>query len=85
MAIIKDDSRSTSLNLSVLDDKGARRYAVIVGCHIRPGAGMAINVDVQDKTAINEENREELSQAVSAFIRQELIKAAEAGIPVSAL
>lgn len=83
MSIIINASNSNSLNLSVLDGSGARRNAVSVGCHIRPDSGMSISVDIQDKAAITDDNRAEIAEAVSAFIRQEMARAAENGIPVS--
>lgn len=83
MSIIINASNSNSLNLSVLDGSGVRRNAVSVGCHIRPDAGMSISVDIQDKTAITDDNRAEIAEAVTAFIHQELARAADNGIPVS--
>lgn len=82
MAIIRDDSQQTTASMSVTMENGERRQAVVVSCHIRPGRGMSITVDVQDTAAITEDNRAELSAAIAEYIGDELHKAAELGVPV---
>lgn len=82
MNIIRDDSQQTTANLSITTPGGERRQAVSASCHIRPGKGMAISVDVLDESAVTDETRAELAGAVAAYIGDELRKAASLGVPV---
>lgn len=82
MAIIRDDSQQTTASLSVTTDSGERRQAVIVNCHIRPGKGLSVNVDVLETDAVTDANRAELAAAVASYLGDELRKAAALGVPV---
>ncbi len=82
MAIIRDDSQQTTASMAVTTESGERRQAASASCHIRPGKGMSINVDVLEATAITEENRAELAAAIAEYIGDELRKAAALGVPV---
>ncbi len=84
MAIIRSDSQQTTANISVTREDGERVQAVSASCHIRPGKGMSINVDVLDTATITEANRDEVGAAVAQYIAEEITKAATLGVPVAA-
>ena len=83
MTIIRDDSQQTTASLSVTTENGERRQVASANCHIRPGKGVSINVDVLDGTLITNENRAELCAAITQYISEELAKATALGVPVA--
>lgn len=82
MAIIRSDSQQTMASFSLTRGDGERTQAVSASCHIRPGKGMSINVDVLDGATITDEVREELCAAVADYIAEETAKADALGVPV---
>ena len=83
MAIIRDDSQQTTASISIINENGERKQVVSASCHIRPGKGASINVDVLDEAAITDANRLEVCGAVAQYIREGLARAAEQGVPVA--
>ena len=56
MAVIRDNSQQTTANVMIVQGDGERKTVATASCHIRPGKGMSINVDILDDAATASEN-----------------------------
>lgn len=80
MAIERSDTQQTTCNISVRrgDD---RIQAATASCAIRPGRSMSFSVDLY-LDQMDEATAEEIRTAFTAYLAQEIEKAAACGIPV---
>ena len=84
MAVIRDDSQQTTANITVVGDDGTRTTVVCAFCHIRPGKGMTITLDVMDDaTDVSAENMAAVRASIATYIGDEIQKAAALGVPVA--
>ena len=84
MAVIRDDSQQTTANITVVGDDGTRTTVVCASCHIRPGKGMTITLDVMDDaTNVSAENMAAVRASIAAYMGEEIQKAAALGVPVA--
>lgn len=82
MAVIRDNSQQTTANVAIVQN-GERKTVATASCHIRPGRGMSINVDILDDAACAGEAAAEVAETIAAYIGEEVAKAARLGIPVA--
>lgn len=83
MAVIRDDSQQTTANVNLVDSTGNQRTIASATCHIRPGKGMTISVDVQDSLATSVDNLADVQATITAYMAAEITKAAALGVPVA--
>ena len=81
MAVIRDNSQQTTANVAIAQD-GERKTVATASCHICPGRGMSINVDILDGAACAGAAAE-VAETIAAYIGEEVAKAARLGIPVA--
>lgn len=84
MAVVRDNSQQTTANMNVVESDGSRKTAVCASCHIRPGRGMTITLDLMEEAgSISAENMEAVRQNVADYMAEEITKAAALGVPVA--
>ena len=81
MAVIRDNSQQTTANVMIVQGDGERKTVATASCHIRPGKGMSINVDILDDAATAAENVADVTGTIAAYIGEEVAKAVQLGIP----
>jgi hypothetical protein len=83
MAVVRDNSQQTTANVMIVQGDGERKTVATASCHIRPGKGMSINVDILDDAATAAENVADVTATIAAYIGEEVAKAVQLGIPVA--
>lgn len=75
------NAENPSRSISVADENGNREDVLHLGCSMRPGAGLYLNVDVlnADKLA---ENLEDVQEAMTDFVAEAFARASSMGLPV---
>lgn len=79
--IVTGSAENPTLNLLVEDAEGALVQALYAGCYMRPGAGLSLNIEVQDPQLV-QANLADVQAKLSAFVGDAFQRAAVLGIPV---
>lgn len=81
--IERKDSQQTSAYISLTDENGIRKTAVVCTCQIRVDESMSIMIEVHDPAARAPENRAQIEAQTGAWIAESIAKAQGLGIPVA--
>ncbi len=74
-------NQSEGMEIRATDASGNQQCIAHVGCTIRPGKGLSINIDVFNADMVHA-NADMVKESVNAFIAEAMVKAAATGIPV---
>ena len=77
-------SENPSRGISVTDESGNREEILHIGCSIRPGAGLYLNVDVLNPSKLAE-NLDDVQAALTDFVAEAFARASSMGLPVPAV
>lgn len=70
--------------ISVTDENGNREDILHIGCSIRPGAGLYLNVDVLNAGKLAD-NLDDVQTAMTEFVAEAFARASSMGLPVPAV
>jgi len=77
-------SQQTSAYINLPDEKGSKKAAIICTCQIRPGEGMNIMLEVQEKSLLTADNIADVTREIADYLAGEFAKAQSLGIPIAA-
>jgi len=83
MIIEREDSQQNIASFMATGNDGIRMQAASATCHIRPGKGLTLSVDVFDGVDIGADSMDGLRASIAAFMAAEVAKAASMGVPVA--
>lgn len=81
--IERKDSQQTSAYISLTDENGAKKTAIICTCQIRVDESMSIMIEVHDPAVRAAENRPQIEAQIGAWIAESITRAQGLGIPVA--